>query len=71
MPAVGNPCGDTNKQIWHRWSLERAERDRQERLRRQADRQAASEWTVYPIEMARDVAQAHGNVFNVCFKALK
>jgi len=60
---VANPATDeTSKDMWRRWSAERLERERQERIRKQALNDAETEHGIYPIEIARQVAahQAQG-----------
>ena len=60
LPAVANPgTGETSKEVWHRWSLERTARDRKERLREKAMADAESERAIYSVEIARFVAQHH------------
>jgi hypothetical protein len=59
-PAIANPAtGETSKEIWHRWSVERHERERGERIRARALAGDASERAIYSTEIARAVAQAH------------
>jgi hypothetical protein len=45
--------------MWHRWSVERAERERKERLRERAMAEAESERGIFAIEIARKVAEHH------------
>jgi hypothetical protein len=68
VPAVANLAtderanpmtGETSKEIWHRWSVERAAKERNERLREQAMAEAESERGIYAIEIARQAAQHH------------
>ena len=58
--APANPVtGESSQEIWRRWSLERAEHDRQERVREKAAANAESEEGVYAVEIARYVAEHH------------
>lgn len=58
---IANPTtGETSKGMWHRWSLERLERERQEKLKADAAAQAYTERAIFTIEIARAVAQLHG-----------
>lgn len=51
--------GESSTDTWKRWSQERAERDRLEQLRQTALNQADTERGIYPVEIARYVAQHH------------
>lgn len=54
---IANPAtGETSQEIWHRWSVDRINRERQERLKTEAEAQALTERGIYPIEIARAIA---------------
>jgi hypothetical protein len=62
---VANPAtGETSDEVWRRWSSERLERERGERMKAQARADEYAERAIYPIEIARHVAQQHGH--DVC-----
>ena len=59
--AVANPVTrESSNDIWKRWSDERAERDRRDRLRHRAMAKAETEEGIYHVEIARLIAQHHG-----------
>jgi hypothetical protein len=54
---TANPTGETSKEMWHRWSVERLERERTKRIKAQAEADAYMARAIYPVEIARSVAQ--------------
>ncbi len=63
--ALANPAtGETSDDVWRRWSADRLERERADKMKLQARADAYAERAIYPIEVARTVAIEHGQ--DVC-----
>jgi hypothetical protein len=59
-PTTNPATGETETETWRRWSDERAERERLQKSKVQAEADAYTERAIFTIEIARAVAQQHG-----------
>jgi hypothetical protein len=57
-----NPVtGESSRDIWKRWSRERAERDQKEHIREVATAKAQTEQGIYAVEIAREIASQYAS----------